>query len=135
VRGVLDDRIARVVDAAGADFVLFDMEHTGWSIETIKGSRVVPRQPLHTARARVDARAPSDLASARPRRARRDGADGGVGEDARRIVDLARFPPQGSRGVGVYYPDEIESSGLPDTLEQMNANQFLIAQIETVAGV
>jgi 2-keto-3-deoxy-L-rhamnonate aldolase RhmA len=50
-------------------------------------------------------------------------------------VDLARFPPQGSRGVGVYYPDEIEQTGLPDTLEHMNANQFLIAQIETVAGV
>ena len=28
--------IARLAAAAGADFVLFDMEHTGWSIETVR---------------------------------------------------------------------------------------------------
>ncbi len=28
--------IARVAAAAGADFVVFDMEHTGWSLDTIR---------------------------------------------------------------------------------------------------
>src|SRR5206468_6179571 len=28
--------IARLAAAAGAEFVIFDMEHTGWSIETIR---------------------------------------------------------------------------------------------------
>ncbi|MCH8045313.1 MAG: aldolase, partial [Planctomycetes bacterium] len=28
--------IARIAAEAGAEFVLFDMEHTGWSIETIR---------------------------------------------------------------------------------------------------
>src|SRR5262245_42838212 len=28
--------IARIAAAAGADFVCFDMEHTGWSIETVR---------------------------------------------------------------------------------------------------
>jgi 2-keto-3-deoxy-L-rhamnonate aldolase RhmA len=128
--------IARVADAAGADFVLFDMEHTGWSIETIKGLLAASRAGRCTPLVRVSTlerhliSRPLDL-----------GALGVMvpmvqsASAARRIVDLARFPPQGSRGVGVYYPDEIEQTGLPDTLEHMNANQFLIAQIETVAGV
>jgi 2-dehydro-3-deoxyglucarate aldolase/4-hydroxy-2-oxoheptanedioate aldolase len=28
--------IPRIAAAAGAEFAVFDMEHTGWSIETIK---------------------------------------------------------------------------------------------------
>ena len=28
--------IARIAAAAGAEFVVFDMEHTGWSMETIR---------------------------------------------------------------------------------------------------
>ena len=28
--------IARIAAAAGAEFILFDMEHTGWSVETIR---------------------------------------------------------------------------------------------------
>jgi 2-keto-3-deoxy-L-rhamnonate aldolase RhmA len=128
--------ISRVVDAAGADFVLFDMEHTGWSIETIKGllaasrgSRCTPLVRVSTLERHLISR-PLDLGALGVMVPMVESA-----EQARRIVDLARFPPHGSRGVGVYYPDEIESTGLPDTLEHMNANQFLIAQIETVAGV
>src|SRR5687768_14442459 len=29
--------IARIASAAGAEFVVFDMEHNGWSIETVRG--------------------------------------------------------------------------------------------------
>ena len=128
--------ISRLADAAGADFVLYDMEHTGWSIETIKGllaasrgSTCTPLVRMSTLQRHMVSR-PLDLGAAGVMVPMVESA-----EDARRIVDLARFPPQGSRGVGVYYPDDIESSGLPDTLERMNANQFLIAQIETVTGV
>lgn len=28
--------IARIAAAAGADFVLFDTEHTGWSVDTVR---------------------------------------------------------------------------------------------------
>src|SRR5204863_3363721 len=41
--------IARIAAAAGAEFVIFDMEHTGWSLETVRmlmatagGSGLVP---------------------------------------------------------------------------------------------
>ena len=29
--------IARIAAEAGAEFAIFDMEHTGWSVETIRG--------------------------------------------------------------------------------------------------
>ena len=28
--------IARLADAAGADFVMYDMEHTGWGMDTMR---------------------------------------------------------------------------------------------------
>ena len=30
--------IGRIAAEAGADFVIYDMEHTGWSIETVRGA-------------------------------------------------------------------------------------------------
>ena len=29
--------IGRIAAEAGAEFIVYDMEHTGWSIETIRG--------------------------------------------------------------------------------------------------
>ena len=39
--------IARIAAEAGADFVIFDQEHTGWSVETVPAA--LPR-PCHTRR-------------------------------------------------------------------------------------
>ena len=54
---------------------------------------------------------------------------------ARQIVDYARYAPVGSRGVAVYYADDIEPEGLPATLAKANREVVLMPQIETVAGV
>src|SRR3989442_1821707 len=35
--------IARIAAEAGADFLVFDMEHTGWSMETIRGLMATSR--------------------------------------------------------------------------------------------
>ena len=35
--------IARIAAEAGAEFAIFDMEHTGWSIETIRGLMATSR--------------------------------------------------------------------------------------------
>ena len=35
--------IARIAAGAGADFVLFDMEHTGWSLETVRSLMATSR--------------------------------------------------------------------------------------------
>jgi 2-keto-3-deoxy-L-rhamnonate aldolase RhmA len=128
--------IARLVDAAGADFVMFDMEHSGWSIETVKqllaasrASACVPLVRVSGVQRHLISR-PLDLGALGLMVPMVESA-----EEARQIVEFARFPPQGSRGVGVYYPDEIEADGLAASLEKANRNQLLIAQIETMRGV
>ena len=35
--------IGRIVAEAGAEFVIFDMEHTGWSVETVRGLMATSR--------------------------------------------------------------------------------------------
>jgi 2-keto-3-deoxy-L-rhamnonate aldolase RhmA len=56
-------------------------------------------------------------------------------DQARLIVDAAKYAPAGRRGVAVYYPDDVEPGGLAATLAKANDELLLIAQIETVAGV
>jgi 2-dehydro-3-deoxyglucarate aldolase/4-hydroxy-2-oxoheptanedioate aldolase len=127
--------IARLANAAGADFVLFDMEHTGWSIETIRqllaaarGSAVTPLVRVSQAERHLISR-PLDLGALGVMVPMMESA-----EEARRLVEFARFPPDGTRGVGVYYPDDMPD-GLGPSLARANREQLLIAQIESAAGV
>jgi 2-keto-3-deoxy-L-rhamnonate aldolase RhmA len=128
--------VARMAHAGGAAFVLFDMEHSGWSPETVKGLLDAARAAQITPLARVrDARRSSvsqilDL-----------GAMGIMvpmvesAEQAREIVSYARYAPEGSRGVAVYHADDVEPDGLAATLAKANREVLVIVQIETVAGV
>ncbi len=128
--------IGRIAAGAGAEFVMFDMEHGGIDIGATKNvlaaarsSGVVPlvRTPstgYHLISQPLDA-----------------GALGAMvpmvesSEQARQIVASAKYPPLGGRGVGVYYADDVEPGGLAATLTRANEELVLIAQIETVAGV
>ena len=128
--------IGRIAAGAGADFVMFDMEHGGIDIGATKNilsaarsSGIVPlvRTPstgYHLISQPLDA-----------------GAIGVMvpmvesAEQARLIVASAKYPPVGGRGVGVYYPDDLEPGGLAATLAKANDELLLIAQIETAAGV
>ena len=112
------------------------MEHSGWTPETVKAL-------LETARAAGSRRS---YASATARRSSVSlmldlGAMGLMipmvesADQARRIVDYARYAPDGSRGVAVYHADDVEPEGLPATLAKANREVVLMAQIETVAGV
>jgi 2-keto-3-deoxy-L-rhamnonate aldolase RhmA len=127
--------IARLAAAAGADFVLFDMEHTGWSIETVRrliaasrGSGTTPLVRISGTDRHLVSR-PLDLGASGLMAPMVESAD-----DARRLVEFARFPPGGSRGVGAFYPDDMPD-GLARGLAHANREQLLIAQIETAAGV
>jgi 2-keto-3-deoxy-L-rhamnonate aldolase RhmA len=127
--------IARLVDAAGADFVLFDMEHTGWSMETVRqllattrGTGVTPLVRVSGAQRHLVSPA-LDLGALGVMVPQVESAD-----EARRLVEFARFQPDGTRGVGVYYPDAMPD-GLAASLALANREQLLIAQIETAAGV
>ena len=126
--------IARLADAAGADFVLFDMEHTGWGMETVRQMLAAAHGTGMTPLVRVPAAqrqfvSPAlDLGALGVMAPMVESAD-----DARRLVEFARFEPDGTRGVGAYYPDAMPD-GLAAALALANREQVLIAQIETAAG-
>jgi 2-keto-3-deoxy-L-rhamnonate aldolase RhmA len=127
--------VARLADAAGADFVMFDMEHTGWGTDTmrqllatVRGTGVTPLVRVPGAQRQFVSPA-LDLGALGVMVPQMESAD-----DARRLVEFARFHPGGTRGVGVYYPDAMPD-GLAAALALANREQLLIAQIETAAGV
>jgi 2-dehydro-3-deoxyglucarate aldolase/4-hydroxy-2-oxoheptanedioate aldolase len=129
--------MARIAAAAGAEFVLFDMEHNGWSMETIRtllatagGADVVPM-------VRVPATEYHFLA-----RALDVGAMGLMvpmvesGEQARLIEQATKYPPLGRRGAafGSAHDDYRGGDNLA-TMRSANDETLLIAQIETAKGV
>jgi 2-keto-3-deoxy-L-rhamnonate aldolase RhmA len=128
--------IARLVAGAGAEFVLFDLEHTGYGIErmrmvlaTARATEVVPFLRVPDAAYDLVAR----------------GLDiGAMGlmvpavesvDEARSIAEFARFPPVGRRGFGLVFRDDWEPEGVPATLDKANAETIVLAQIETAAGL
>jgi 2-dehydro-3-deoxyglucarate aldolase/4-hydroxy-2-oxoheptanedioate aldolase len=129
--------IGRIAANAGADFIVYDMEHSGWGIETIRmllaTGRVADTLPL----VRVPA-AQYHLLSG-PLDA---GAMGlmipmvETEDQARSIVRFARYPPQGVRGAafGIAH-DDYQTGDIVGTMRSANSELLLIAQIETAAGV
>src|SRR5438552_15429636 len=56
-------------------------------------------------------------------------------EQARRIVASTKYPPVGRRGVGILYRDDWVEGSVAMTMERVNRELLLIAQVETAAGV
>jgi 2-keto-3-deoxy-L-rhamnonate aldolase RhmA len=129
-----------VLELAGAEFCVFDMEHSGLSLETIRSlirwcrsTSVVPlvRVPAHEYRyvaGALDA-----------------GAQGLMipmtesAEQAREIVAWTRYPPEGKRGTafGIAHDDYRGGSReeILATMRRANAGVLLLFQIESAAGV
>jgi 2-keto-3-deoxy-L-rhamnonate aldolase RhmA len=127
--------VPRFLAAAGDQFVIADQEHTSWSTETIvpllAGCRAAGIVPL----VRVPATERHMISGVLDA-----GAMGVVvpmvesAAQARLIVEAAKYPPHGSRGLGPLYPDEI-GEDFPSTLARINAETMLIAMIETASGL
>ncbi len=131
--------IARIVAAAGAEFVLFDMEHTGWGIDTIRtliatarGADIVPLVRVPATQYHLLS-GPLDV-----------GAGGlmipmvETGEQARLIAQSVKYPPVGKRGAafGVAHDDfGLEPGTSAEKMVRANEEVLIIAQIETAAGV
>ena len=129
--------LARLAAGAGAEFVVFDQEHTGWSVETIRmlvatsgATDMVPMVRVPTTQYHLIARV-LDV-----------GARGIMVpmvesvEQARSIVQSAKYPPVGRRGAafGVAH-DDYAGGDVGEKIRSANAEILLIAQIETVSGV
>lgn len=128
--------IARLAAAAGAEFVLFDLEHTGYGIERMRSVLAAARATDVVSFLRVPDAAYDLIA-----RGLDIGAQGLMVpavesvEEARLVAESARFPPAGKRGFGLVFRDDWEPSGVPATLEKANEETLVLAQIETAAGV
>ena len=129
--------IARITAEAGAEFAIFDMEHTGWSIETIRMLIATSRSTEMIPVVRVPATEYHFIA-----RVLDMGAMGIMvpmvegEEQARRIVQSAKYPPGGRRGAafGVAH-DDYTGGDIAEKIRSANGEQLLIAQVETTRGV
>jgi 2-keto-3-deoxy-L-rhamnonate aldolase RhmA len=129
--------IGRLAGEAGAEFIIFDMEHTGWSIETIRMLIATTRSANALPMVRVPETQYHLLS--RPLDA------GAMGlmipmveseEQARTIVRSAKYPPDGGRGAafGIAH-DDYAGGDVAEKMRSANAEGMLLAQIETVQGV
>src|SRR5262249_50178174 len=125
--------VAKILEAAGVDFVVIDMEHTGFDGERIadlvswfKATDIAPF-----------ARVPHDLYHflSRPMDAGALGVMVGnveTGEQAKAIVDAVKYAPLGKRGVGLgtahndYIPPDPS-----EYFDYANRNTTVICQIES----
>ena len=129
--------IARIAAGAGAEFLIFDMEHTGWSIETIRSLMATSRAADIVPMVRVPTTEYHFFA-----RSLDVGAMGlmvpmvETEAQAKIIVDSAKYPPIGKRGAafGVAH-DDYEEGNILDKMSSINQEILLIAQIETVLGL
>lgn len=127
----------QVAKVAGADFILFDMEHSGAGIDLIKaqiaacrGIGIVPMVRIPTLQGHFISRC-LDL-----------GAMGimvpmvETAAQAREIVSATRYPPAGRRGAGFGMAhDDYEAGAVADKMAAANRRTFVIAQIETAVGL
>jgi 2-dehydro-3-deoxyglucarate aldolase/4-hydroxy-2-oxoheptanedioate aldolase len=129
--------IAKILESTGIDFVLIDMEHTGFDTERVadliawlKATDIgpfvrVPQRLYHFLARSMDAGALGVMV-----------ANVETAEQARQIVDSVKYAPLGNRGLGLggshnnFIP--------PDPVAYMqysNSNTTVICQIESVTGL
>ena len=129
--------IAQIAKSAGAEFILYDMEHSGAGIETIK-AQVAHCRGLDIAPiVRVPTTQYDQIA-----RALDAGAHGVMvpmvetAEQAAFIAACAHYPPAGRRGAGFGMAHDDYLPGDPiDKIRTAHARTLTIVQIETATGL
>src|SRR5690606_34946748 len=122
---------------AGADWILYDLEHTGWSLDAIRASLAVSRREPIASFVRV-AGPQKDLVST----ALDAGAEGimmpwvSSAEEAREIVSWMKFPPVGVRGSAFGLAHDLYRGGDAAAAQaEANASTVFLPQIETPEAV
>jgi 2,4-dihydroxyhept-2-ene-1,7-dioic acid aldolase len=129
--------IARILEAAGVDFVVIDMEHTGFDAERIADLMAwfaatsvapfvrVPQGLYHFIARTMDAGALGVMVG-----------NVETEEQAKSVVDAVKYAPLGKRGLGLgtahndYVPPDPAAY-----LEYSNKNTTVICQIESTTGL
>jgi 2-keto-3-deoxy-L-rhamnonate aldolase RhmA len=129
--------LAQIASVAGAEFILFDMEHSGAGIDAIKqqmawcrGLDVAPLVRVPTGQYHFISRA-------------LDAGALGImvpmvesAQQARDIVSWSRYPPQGRRGAvfgGAH--DDYTGGAMKEKVAAANSRCLLMLQVETEIGV
>jgi 2-keto-3-deoxy-L-rhamnonate aldolase RhmA len=128
--------IGYMVRNAGADFLLFDLEHSGFGFETAKLAVLSARAADLPIVVRVPSHDSKDLA-----RACDVGADGVMAPlvhsaaEAQAIVDAVKYTPQGRRGVSVaQMHDRYRAAPFAERARAANEAMAVFVQIESGAG-
>jgi len=129
--------LAQLTREAGADFILYDMEHSGADIEAIKAQMAQCRGLPITPLVRVPVGEYHFIA-----RVLDAGAHGIMvpmvesAEQARHIVTCSQYPPVGRRGAAFGMAHDDYQAGAPvDKIAAARARTVMIALIETPEGV
>lgn len=129
--------IAQLMKLAGAEYVLYDMEHAGLGLETLKAQCAfcrglgvapmvrVPRGEYHFLARALDVGAQGVMIPMVESEAQ-----------ARAIAEATRYPPAGRRGAAFGFAHDDYTSGAPlDKMKAADARNVVIAQIETERGL
>jgi 2-dehydro-3-deoxyglucarate aldolase/4-hydroxy-2-oxoheptanedioate aldolase len=129
--------IAKMLEGAGFDFLVFDMEHTGWTtgdladqMAWMKGTHMTPvvRIPVseyhHISRS-LDVGAQGIMVP------RVESAD-----EVRRVVEAVKYPPLGKRGLSFCIAhDDYLLGDVPEMMQRANDETLVIVQIEKVGAL
>jgi 2-keto-3-deoxy-L-rhamnonate aldolase RhmA len=129
--------IARIAANAGADFAVYDMEHTGWDIETIRmliattpRPKLVPIVRIPTTQYHFVSRA-LDMGAMGIMAPMVETAD-----EARLLVQSAKYPPIGRRGSAFSIAhDDYRTDPIVEVVKSSNDEVLVIVQIETATGL
>jgi 2-keto-3-deoxy-L-rhamnonate aldolase RhmA len=129
--------IARICSNAGAEFVMYCMEHTGAGYETLKPQFALCRALGVTPLVRVPATEYHFVA-----RALDCGAMGvmvplvDTAEQAQRIVSFTRYPPKGRRGAAFGFAhDDYQGGDVVEKMRAIHERTLVICMIETRSGL
>ena len=128
--------IGYMVRNAGADYLILDLEHSGFSFETAKLAVLSARAAQLPIVVRVPSHDSKDLS-----RACDVGGDGVMAPnvssaaEAKAIVEAVKYVPQGRRGVGtVQMHDRYRAGPFAEKAHAANEAMCVIVQIESQAG-
>lgn len=129
--------IGRIAANAGAEFAVYDMEHTGWEIESIRMLIATTPRPDLVPIVRIPTTQYHFIS-----RVLDMGAMGIMApmvetiDEARLLVQSAKYPPIGRRGAAFSIAhDDYRNDSIPEIVRSANAEVLLIAQIETAKGL
>ncbi len=129
--------ISQILKHAGCEYLIYDMEHAGFSIESLKtqvahcrGTGVVPmvrvpRGEYHFLARALDVGAQGVMVPMVNSR-----------EEARIIAEATHYPPRGRRGAAFSFAhDDYEPGDPAAKMKAADQRNFVIAQIETEHGL